>query len=217
MFELEEAIAEWRRRMEAGGVRDLSALDELEAHLREDVERQVRVGTPGLEAFAAAAKRIGNAKPLAAEFREAEGRGATVMRLARRWGMVVFAGAYVVMAGGPTLFRLGNFSTLSARQEYAVLAAIVLSGFLMVSGIWTRRWLPVIPRKGPRMAVCFAAGMVVALWNVEFFNLVMNRWELDTSHFVVAFLWDWVSAAALCGLMNGLEDAAAGRTATAGG
>lgn len=42
MFDLEQAIARRRRQMIAGGIKVTEALDELESHLREDVERQGR-------------------------------------------------------------------------------------------------------------------------------------------------------------------------------
>jgi len=37
MFDLDQAISEWRRQMAAGGIKLPDALDELESHLREEV------------------------------------------------------------------------------------------------------------------------------------------------------------------------------------
>ena len=42
MFNLNQAIAEWRKQMAASGINLPEALDELESHLREDVDQQVR-------------------------------------------------------------------------------------------------------------------------------------------------------------------------------
>ena len=46
MFNLEQAITEWRQRMLAAGLRSPVPLDELESHLRDEIERQVRAGAP---------------------------------------------------------------------------------------------------------------------------------------------------------------------------
>jgi ferritin-like metal-binding protein YciE len=43
MFDPEQTIAEWRRQMAAGGIKTPEVLNELESHLREDVEQQERL------------------------------------------------------------------------------------------------------------------------------------------------------------------------------
>ena len=73
MFELEKAIAEWRQRMLAAGL-ESDVLDELESHLRDDIEDQIRLGSLAERAFAAAVERMGHAAPLKAEFRKAGGK-----------------------------------------------------------------------------------------------------------------------------------------------
>ncbi|MGO8763935.1 MAG: hypothetical protein ACLQSR_02225 [Limisphaerales bacterium] len=40
MFNIEEAIAEWRRQMLAAGIEAPVPLEELENHLREEIEQQ---------------------------------------------------------------------------------------------------------------------------------------------------------------------------------
>jgi leader peptidase (prepilin peptidase) / N-methyltransferase len=67
MFDLEHAIAEWRKRMAAGGINTSAVLDELESHLREDVER-LQKGRTEQEAFEAAVMQIGQAGVLKCEF-----------------------------------------------------------------------------------------------------------------------------------------------------
>ncbi len=68
MFDLEKAIADWRRRMRAGGVKRQDVLDELESHLRDDVEQLVRPGSSARESFEAAVERLGRADSLRREF-----------------------------------------------------------------------------------------------------------------------------------------------------
>jgi hypothetical protein len=68
MFDIEKAIAKWRGRMIAGGIKAPVPLDELESHLRDDIDRQVRTGVVEALAFAAAVQRIGQPAPLKLEF-----------------------------------------------------------------------------------------------------------------------------------------------------
>jgi hypothetical protein len=71
MFNLETAIAEWRRQMMAAGIESREVLDELECHLRDDIEQQLRLGTEQCKAFESAAARIGEARSLRHEFEKA--------------------------------------------------------------------------------------------------------------------------------------------------
>src|SRR5260221_2589326 len=72
MFNLDEAIAEWRRQMAAGGVKTPALLDELESHLRDEVEQQVLSGSSEERAFEIALQRIGRAEALQTEFNKVE-------------------------------------------------------------------------------------------------------------------------------------------------
>jgi hypothetical protein len=80
MFNLDQSIAEWRRRMLAAGVKNPNVLDELESHLREDVARQMQSGLAAEQAFEAAVQRIGQAGPLKREFAKVGGRKRTLLR-----------------------------------------------------------------------------------------------------------------------------------------
>ncbi len=73
MFNLEQAIAEWRQKMLAAGIETPVPLEELELHLREEMERQLRVGWEAEKAFAVAAQSIGDGRPLEVEFRKVGG------------------------------------------------------------------------------------------------------------------------------------------------
>jgi leader peptidase (prepilin peptidase)/N-methyltransferase len=68
MFDLEQAIVEWRRQMLAAGIKTPVPLEELESHLRDDVEQQVLAGSDAQQAFEAAVLRIGRAGALNCEF-----------------------------------------------------------------------------------------------------------------------------------------------------
>src|SRR4029450_8585559 len=68
MFNLDHAIAEWRRQMTIAGIKSARVLDELESHLRDDVEERIRTGASAQTAFDAAVERLGEAAVLEGEF-----------------------------------------------------------------------------------------------------------------------------------------------------
>jgi hypothetical protein len=71
MFNLEQSIAEWRQQMLAAGIKTPVPLEELESHLRDEIEGQIQSGMPEEQAFGIAVKNIGQAEPLKTEFRNA--------------------------------------------------------------------------------------------------------------------------------------------------
>ena len=72
MFNLEQSIADWRQQMLAAGIETPVPLEELESHLREDVEQQMRSGFSEQEAFGSAIKKIGQPRLLKIEFQKAD-------------------------------------------------------------------------------------------------------------------------------------------------
>jgi len=76
MFNLDSAISEWRRKMIAAGIKSADVLDELESHLREDVEQQMRAGATAERAFGEAVQRVGAAENLNREFAKVRPAGA---------------------------------------------------------------------------------------------------------------------------------------------
>jgi hypothetical protein len=68
MFNLEQAISDWRQQMAAGGIKMPEALDELESHLRDDVDQQLRSGLNAEQVFRTSIRQIGHAEMLKTEF-----------------------------------------------------------------------------------------------------------------------------------------------------
>jgi len=68
MLDLERELAEWRREITAAGLNTPDIIRELESHLREDIEQQMKSGVSGPEAFQAAVQRIGQPSILKREF-----------------------------------------------------------------------------------------------------------------------------------------------------
>jgi hypothetical protein len=73
MFDLEQAISSWRKQMLAAGIKTPVPLEELESHLREEIERQMESRVNEQQAFEIALERIGQARILKNEFKRAEG------------------------------------------------------------------------------------------------------------------------------------------------
>ena len=70
MFDLEQSIAAWRKQMLAAGIKTPVPLEELESHLREDVEHQIQSGLNAAQAFAISVRRLGHAGKLQSEFKK---------------------------------------------------------------------------------------------------------------------------------------------------
>ncbi len=72
MFNLEKSIEKWRRQMLTAGIKTPAPLNELEIHLREEMERQIELGAPEQQAFALAMAQIGEPATLKTEFRKVD-------------------------------------------------------------------------------------------------------------------------------------------------
>ena len=73
MFDLEQSIADWRKQMLAAGIKTPVPLEELEIHLREEIEQQMKSGTIPQQAFENSVERIGHADELKGEFKKIGG------------------------------------------------------------------------------------------------------------------------------------------------
>jgi hypothetical protein len=80
MFDLEQSITDWRGQMLAAGIKSPVPLDELESHLREDIEQQVRSGIAEARAFEIAVRHIGRAVALRKEFMKTSNMKWTLLR-----------------------------------------------------------------------------------------------------------------------------------------
>ena len=142
MFDLEPSIAEWRRQLEANGITNPEVLDELEGHLRDEVERQMTFQVGAAEAFRVAIHRIGEAAMLKSEFENfAKARMARKRRdLWRAFGLSAVVIAPIVAALTCVLYPMA----LQASTSYAIWSGLgtnwrsdVLFGFFfrLVAGI----------------------------------------------------------------------------------
>jgi hypothetical protein len=72
MFNLEQSITEWRKQMLDAGIKTPVPLGELEIHLRDEIEQQIKSGLNEQKAFEISIQRIGQPKILKNEFKKSE-------------------------------------------------------------------------------------------------------------------------------------------------
>ncbi len=201
MFNLEKSIAEWRRQMLAAGIKTPAPLEELEIHLREEIERQMKAGLNEQKAFNSAILKIGQARALKTEFKKV--CISVEMRFVQLVGMACGA-----VAG---LFSLWILLALLTVHE-ANLAERVL-GFVALASIilcwrYGHGFLPAISNRLIRMAVeaaCCLASVGGMMLFIKFIPQFLG--QIPVGQMLVSSLWVWTVMAILGGMAIGLEKA----------
>jgi hypothetical protein len=125
VFNLEQTITEWRRQMLAVGIKAPVPLDELESHLRDDMEQSERSGLDPKQAFEAAVGRMGQAAMLQNEFKKVN-----ISETKQMEKIIITAGVAGVLVGMtivmPALANYGNEGPMSRQSVGALLLGIVL-------------------------------------------------------------------------------------------
>ena len=200
MFNLEQAIAKWRQQMLLAGIKAPAVLDELESHLREEVERQLRTGMPAEQAFETAAQKIGPASALKSEFRKT-GLSSLVEKL--MIAIAVLFAAFGVFLTSATMILC--YTTLVER-----LAGFAALGFILLTVFGSRYFIPVVPvisRAGKRLAIqaaCIAAGFGICTLYIQ---LIVSQFERPGQAIPVIGFWGVLPIACGFGLASALERA----------
>jgi hypothetical protein len=147
MFDLEKAIADWRRQMLAAGIKTPVPLEELEIHLREEISRQTRSGLSEPEAFNSAVKKIGQPALLKTEFSKAGGVyeflskrrdfGVT-FSLNRTLGLIWLAWLFNIFVSSVRLPMVPSDGK-SLLSFLILLSAFLGSVLLIIDSAWGRR------------------------------------------------------------------------------
>lgn len=173
MKDLDSQIAKWRSRMLAAGITTPIPLDELEVHLREDVERQIQEGVGAQEAFDAAVSRIGQPRALQAEF----AKTSQVMTAKERkltWLLCDICLVLDLLLLPLALFLVNRFATPPPPLLAQMLAA--LTWLLLYGNVWglryTCRFLPVIPGKRKRLCAGLLIGALGCLGTAVLWRLI---------------------------------------------
>ena len=118
MFDLEQAIADWRDDMFAAGITP-SALEELEGHLHEEFKRQVKLQSNAAMAFEVANSAVGAARPLGKEFKKVGLENLNLPLAWLAWGTFVVSFCLPACAGiygwGCAWMCIGSFTWQDVR------------------------------------------------------------------------------------------------------
>ena len=202
MFNLEQSIAGWRPQMLAAGIKTPVPLEELEIHLREEIERQVKTGLNEKEAFKTAAQKIGQARILKTEFKKAS------VPAEIRFVQLVGIACSTIAA----LFSLWFFLVLLTIHE-ANLAERVLgsaaAASIVLSWQYGHKFLPAISNQPIRMTVetaCCLASLGGMMMFIKFIPRFLG--QIPVGQMLVSILWAWTVIAILGAMVWGLEKTA---------
>ncbi len=176
MFNLDKAMAQWRQQMLAVGIKSPEVLDELETHLREDVERQTKSGTSALQAFDFAVQNLGKANLLKNEFRKTS-RASSAMEKLMIGICVVFVG-FIVLLSAITVFLC------YASWVDRVMASAAVTCILLVACGWRLAvpFLPMISNRRARWGIgltCIAGGFIASSLYCQF---ILPHFEFGPDH-----------------------------------
>ncbi len=216
MFDLEQSISEWRQQMLAAGIKTPVPLEELEIHLREDIERQMKSGLNAQRAFEKAVQQIGKANMLKSEFEKVDATKVTNLLKQCRIIMVACLGVESLFWTTCLLLKIGRFSEITAAQQMSGLAAVAV--MILLAGIGLFGHGPVILSRKVRALICSSNGRLVGLLWVWFFCYITEPvgFLFILPKFDGGPLWIMLPPAGiLFGFIGGLEKAAMKKTAMA--
>jgi len=167
MFDLEQSIAEWRKQMLAAGIKTPVPLEELEIHLREEIEQTMKLGLSVRNAFQISAQQIGQPKMLNGEFKKSE---RTFMKIGIGIiGMLI--GAALVVPGS---IQLHDELVVANGKLALLLLGLGLVGWsfdMFRQIIWpeaSRRKLEKVKMPLPKQILKVGAGAIVLLTGLAF-------------------------------------------------
>ncbi|HAO78613.1 MAG TPA: hypothetical protein DCQ92_06480, partial [Verrucomicrobia subdivision 3 bacterium] len=201
MFDLEHAIADWRQQMLAAGIKTPVPLEELEIHLREEIEQQTKSGLSEQEIVNSAVQKIGQAHMIQNEFKKVE-----ATKEDREWKFVqilfvVITSLFSSFLCGMVIFKMGCFSEATSDQKISCLAAVAAFALLAWGGRLSCRMFPVIRAKRIRDAICISGGVLLMLWWMVFVHIILPRHDFTTGQLLVTILWEMIFP---CGIFLGL-------------
>jgi cation transport ATPase len=216
MPDLEERIAEWRRKMLAAGIKTPVPLDELESHLRDDVEQQARLGLGPQQAFETAVQRIGHANRLKVEFKKVGGMN--TLRPGKLLGL-----ACGVIAGSFSLMILRTLVTAPEPSFVARMLGLAAVVTTILGWRYSHKFLPVIRSQRTRTAIGIACCLLASAWMALLIQFILPHLvavpageEISVGRVLNVFLWAMTLVAVLSGVAYGLEKVARKQAQTAG-
>ena len=212
MFDLEQSIAEWRRRMLAAGIKTPVPLEELEIHLREDIAQQMKSGLSAQPAFGIAVKTIGHAPELKREFKKVNAP-MEMQKIIKLAGVICVALALFcqLLICSPLTFAFvfAHGLRVSLMTRMLALAVLVIPvAITVLSWKYNHKLLPSIRNQPLRRAVGIVCYMGCLLW-MRFVLFHLPEFATGSlSLLVFLFGSEWTVMAILGGVGHGLEKAA---------
>jgi hypothetical protein len=188
MFNLEQSIAEWRKQMLVAGIQTPVPLEELEMHLREEIERQMKSGWNEQRAFEIAAGKIGQGNMLKTEFKKVGGLDKVQRRKVAGYFHSMILGFYTLaVAYAMSKYNLSTNEWLSGLAAQTTLLGLAYFAWHLVP-----RWFLLITSRRVQSAVGLVGGISGAIWFLIFANLILPRFDFTTGQLMVAILWAMV-------------------------
>jgi hypothetical protein len=215
MFDLEKSIAGWRKQMLTAGIKSPVPLEELEIHLREEIERQIKLGLSGQKAFEISIQQIGKADVMKSEFEKVDGAKEWLEWRLKQIMFFAVLGMTSLVFAPILLFKLGTLSGISSAQQMSGLAALVVMITFAGIGQFGYKLFPVILNKRLRDVICTSVTVVMAIWLGIFFRVILQRVDFTLEQLFVAIFWGFFAPfGVMAGLTIGLEKAARKSIAT---
>ena len=193
MSDLEQAISRWRRQMLASGI-EPPAVDELESHLRDEIEQRQRSGKGFPEAFEVAVQHLGDRTALGEEFRK-NGRFNAPMIFAflslalfvSALFLPLFFGVAYVCVVSVSVWEMSKLVTIGCAGVFALV--LLLPFYRPRERVW-------------RVPVAFGATLLaVAVMAAVYTFVFANRWHTNL-YFDPRTLGLW-AVAAVFGVVEG--------------
>jgi hypothetical protein len=185
MFDLERSIAEWRKQMLAAGIKTPVPLEELESHLRDDVEQQVQSGLSEHQAFETAVERIGQASSLTVEFKKVNGTDESRKR--KRAGRIF---AVLLCFYSMVIVRVLVANDLTSSERFSGFASLVTMLFaIYVAWQFIPRFFPIITNKALQSVVGVVGGISGVSWFIAFARFILPRFDFTPGQLIVAICW----------------------------
>lgn len=199
MFNLEQSIAEWRRQMAAGGIKDSDVLAELESHLREDVERRMRDGATAEQAFHEAVIQVGAVEQLQPEFGKVSKPRARLSRRAVRIGCAGIA-AFLFLTQAWILFA----DDIDLVERIVRLSLITVTALFIGSIPYLNQLVPGVPGWAWRRAVGKICSLALPAWIVFLYLNMAHLTQFPSGIILSTVCWMFFFAAAIAGVVLSL-------------
>ncbi|HWD94746.1 MAG TPA: Clp protease N-terminal domain-containing protein [Verrucomicrobiae bacterium] len=177
--------------MTAEGIKSREVLDELESHLRDDVEQQARAGAATEKAFQEAVRRIGTSDKVRVEFAKVTAPATAVNLKFLRVCCLALA-AFVILVESWTLFA---FEISPLERILGITFVVSIAGYIGALPYLNRTWFPGVRGWTLRNALGTVCNLGALLWILLALSSALGvvRWHAGIIFEVAG--WSLLSAA----------------------